>query len=142
MAYIGHIDEDQYAEKALELLHRERESFVTFACASLKSGVPHGETRELLVRKVKSRMENVLFNHLKHTGAVRGSYRHQYYQAGYIRRVRREPQKSDVPSGLLKIEELLPTFQFEIDAMMMEAGKRKLIAEIEAKAKEAQGTED
>ena len=86
-------------------------------------------------------MENALFNHLKHTGAVRVSYKHQYYQAGYIRRVRREPQKSDISSGLLHIDEVLTNFQEEIDAIMLEAEKQNVIAEIEAKSTETQRME-
>ena len=45
MAYIGYIDREKYATKALELFNREKDAFISFACASLEEGVPSAETR-------------------------------------------------------------------------------------------------
>jgi hypothetical protein len=49
-----------------------------------------------------------------------------------------EPRESDVPSKYLDIEKVLTNFDAAIDDIMVEAGKRKMIAEIEAVTKEAQ----
>ena len=93
MAHIGHIDKEKQAAKTLELFNREKDGFVRSACHSYTAGVSPEQTREALVRKIKSRMEDVLFEHLKRTGDVRGSFRHEYTM-GYLRTVRREPRKA------------------------------------------------
>lgn len=137
MSEIRRIDQEEYAAEALELLNNEREDFVRSACSSLSEGVSSEATRGILVRKVKSEMKHVLFEHLKRNGTVSGHYVHRYTY-GYCRKVRIEPRESDVPSKYLDIEKVLTNFDAVINDMMVEAGKRKMIAEIEAVTKEAQ----
>lgn len=78
MAQIHHVDMEKYAAEALELLGEERDGFVRHALSWLSDGLSLDDTRERLVRRVKSDMEDVLFEHLKRTGAVRGDYRIDY----------------------------------------------------------------
>lgn len=137
MSEIRRIDQEEYAAEALELLNNEREDFVRSACCSLSEGVSSETTRGILVRKVKSEMKHVLFEHLKRNGTVSGHYVHRYTY-GYCRKVRIEPRESDVPSKYLDIEKVLTNFDAVINDIMVEAGKRKMIAEIEAVTKEAQ----
>lgn len=137
MAHIGHIDKEKQAAKTLEFFNREKDGFVRSACHSYTAGVPPEQTREALVRKIKSRMEDVLFEHLKRTGDVRGSFRHEYTM-GYLRTVRREPRKSDVPSQYRDIEKILPNFQELVDSVLVEAGKLRMISAIEEATKKAQ----
>lgn len=137
MSEIRRIDQEEYAAEALELLNNEREDFVRSACCSLSEGVSSEATRGILVRKVKSEMKHVLFEHLKRNGTVSGHYVYRYTY-GYCRKVRVEPRESDVPSKYLDIEKVLTNFDAVIDDIMVEAGKRKMIAEIEAVTKEAQ----
>ena len=119
MAHIGHIDKEKQAAKTLEFFNREKDGFVRSACHSYTAGVPPEQTREALVRKIKSRMEDVLFEHLKRT-------------------VRREPRKSDVPSQYRDIEKILPNFQELVDSVLVEAGKLRMISAIEEATKKAQ----
>ena len=137
MSEIRRIDQEEYAAEALELLNNEREDFVRSACSSLSEGVSSETTRGILVRKVKSEMKHVLFEHLKRSGTVSGHYVYRYTY-GYCRKVRVESRESDVPSKYLDIEKVLTNFDAVIDDIMVEAGKRKMIAEIEAVTKEAQ----
>lgn len=141
MAEIGRIDQEEYAAEALELLNQEREGFVRSACYSLSEGVSAEAVRVILVRKVKSEMKHVLFEHLKRSGTVSGHYVYRYTY-GYCRKVRVEPKESDVPSKYLDIEKVLANFDAAIDEIMVEAGKRKMIADIEAVTKEAQGEQE
>ena len=136
MTHIGHIDKEKHAEKALELFYKERDGFVRSACHGYTAGVSPEQIREGLVRKIKSRMEDVLFEHLKRTGDVRGSYRHQYTM-GYVHTIRREPRKSEVPSEYRDIEKILPIFQELVNAVLVDAGKRRMISAIEDATKEA-----
>jgi hypothetical protein len=136
MTHTDYINKDRHAAHALEILGRKRDGFVKFACGKLAEGFSSGEARESLVRKVRSEMEDALFSHLKRTGAVRGSYKYQYCY-GFCRHVRREPRKSEVPSDLLDIRVILPDFNERLDAMMVEAGKLRMVSAIEAINKEA-----
>ena len=130
MARIGYINKETHAARTLEIFNGHRDEFVRFACGKLSEGLSSGEARGCLVKEVKSDMENAIFRHLKHTGVVRGEYRHQYY-CGFYRTVRREPQKSDVPSDLLDVETILPNFSELVDSMMVDAGKLRMVSEIE-----------
>ena len=142
MAYIRHIDEEEYAAKALELFNDEREDFVSFACGCLKSGDTRDNTREHLVRRVESYMEHALFEYLKRSGKVEGGIRYDY-SLGYCRRRRDEPRMSDVPSRLLSISEVLmksetlPKFADLIDPVMVDAGILWKVTEIEETTREA-----
>lgn len=142
MAYIRHIDEEEYAAKALELFNDEREDFVSFACDCLKNGDTRESTRENLVDRVESDMKHALFNYLKRSGKVDGGIRYDY-SLGYCRRKRDEPRMSDVPSRLLSISEVLtksetaPKFADLIDSVMVDAGILWKVAEIEATTREA-----
>ena len=138
MSEIRRIDQKEYEAEALELLNQEREGFVRSAGYSLSKGVSSEEVRVILVRKVKSEMKHVLFEHLKRSGTVSGHYVYRYTY-GYCRKMRVEPRESDVPSKYLDIEKILTNFDAVIDEIMVEAGKRKMIADIEAVTKEAQG---
>ena len=137
MATIGRIDKEEYAAKALELIEGERDYFVSTVCANLVGVVSPDVAREQLVRRVKSRMEDILFRYLKREGIVKGDYRHQYTYLGYYRTVRREPNKRDVPDELLDIEKILPNFNEIIDAILVEAGKLKMVSAIEETTKKA-----
>ena len=141
MAEIRRIDQEEYAAKALELFNQERDGFVRSACYSLSEGVSSEAVRVILVRKVKSEMKHVLFEHLKRSGTVSGHYVYRYTY-GYCRKVRVEPKESDVPSKYLDIEKVLTNFDAAIDEIMVEAGKRKMIADIETVTKEAQGKQE
>lgn len=136
MTHIGHIDKEKHAAKTLELFNRERDGFVRSACHGYTTGVSPEQMRTALVRKIKSRMEDVLFEHLKRTGDVRGSYWHEYTM-GYLRTVRREPRKSEVPSQYRDIEKILPNFQELVDAVLVDAGKLRMVSAIEEATKEA-----
>ena len=141
MSQVRRIDQKEYAAEALDLLNHEREDFVRSACCSLSEGVSSETTRGILVRKVKSEMKHVLFEHLKRSGTVSGHYVHRYTY-GYCRKVRVEPRESEVPSKYLDIEKVLTNFDAVIDDIMVEAGKRKMIADIEEVTKEAQGKQE
>ena len=138
MTHVGHIDKEEYAEKALELLYGEKETFVSFAYDSLFWGVSREETRVNLVDRIKTEMRRILFGHLVVTGAVRGVVKYDYTY-GYCRRIRREPRISEVPSMYLDIAKVLPNFNEVIESLMIEAIKLKLIADIRAKAAENPG---
>lgn len=137
MAEIRRIDQEEYAAEALELLNREREGFVKSAWSSLSEGLSSEAVRATLVRRVKSEMKHVLFKHLKRNGTVSGHYVHRYTD-GYCRKVRVDPRESDVPSKYLDIEKVLTNFDAAINDILVEAGKRKMVAEIEAVTKKAQ----
>ena len=136
MTHIGHIDKEVHAAKTLELFNKEKDGFVRSACHGYIAGVAPEQMRAELVRKIKSRMEDVIFEHLKRTGDVRGSYRHSYTM-GYLRTVRSEPRKSEVPSQYRDIEKILPNFQELVDSVLVEAGKLRMISAIEEATKEA-----
>lgn len=137
MAHIRHIDMEEYAAHALELLNNEREDSVRFAYGRLKDGDSRDHTREALVSRVESHMERALFDYLKRTGKIQGDIRYDY-TLGYCRRKPVEPRMSDVPSGLLSLSEILMTFEALpkfadlIDNVMVEAGKLLMVEEIEA----------
>ena len=137
MTHIEHIDKEKHAAKTLELFNREKDGSVRSACQSISAGVSSEQVREGLVRRIKSRMEDVIFEHLKRTGDVRGSYRHSYTM-GYLRTVRSEPRKSEVPSQYRDIEKILPNFQELVDTVLVEAGKLRMISAIEEVTKAAQ----
>ena len=136
MATIEHIDKEKYAAKALEFIENEKDYFARTVCANLLGTVSTEVAREQLVRMVKHRMEDILFRYLKREGIVKGSLRRQYY-LGYYRTVRREPNKRDVPSELLDAEKILPNFGEILDAILMEAGRLKMISAIEETTKKA-----
>ena len=138
MATIEHINQDAHAAKALELLKNRRLEYANYALGLLKANMTREMVVDRLEDKVRSEMKNVLFNYLKRSGKVKGNYRYQYYHVtGCYRAVRREPQKSDVPSKLLDIREILTNFKDVISDIMLEAEKKRVIAQIEATAKEA-----
>lgn len=141
MSEIRRIDLKEYEAEALELLNQEREGFVRSACSSLSEGASSEAARVILVRKVKSEMKHILFEHLKRSGTVSGHYVYRYTY-GYCRKVRVEPRESDVPSKYLDIEKVLTNFDAAIDDIMVEAGKCKMIADIEAVTKDAQGKQE
>ena len=137
MTHIGHIDKGKHAEKVSELLNNQRDSFISFACGILSEGVSSDLVREQLVRKIKTHMKDIIFEHLKRTGTVRGSYRHMYNSSGYCYRTRREPQKSEVSDGLLNVVKIIPTFNEVVNDIMVEAGKLRMVSAIEATTKKA-----
>lgn len=139
MAETRHIDYEEHAASTLELLEDEKMDFVQNTLSDLRGGILPDEARDRLVRRMKSRMRDVIFEHLKRSGVVRGDYRHDF-TLGYCRRKYIEPRTSDVPSRYLDIDRILPNFQEIVDTIMAEAGKLKSIAEIEATTCEAGGT--
>jgi len=139
MATIGHINKDSYAAKALELLNGRRDIFVKSVSHNLSNGVSTEAARKSLVKKVKSEMKDLLFNYLNRKGIVRGNYVHRYTY-GVFRTTYKEPTKSDVPSSILNIENILPNFNDVIDAMMLDAEKLRIINAIESTTEEAKGT--
>ena len=138
MTRVGHINKEQHAAEALELLNGERSTFVSFAFDSLFRGVSREETRGNLADQVKKEMRAILFNHLVRKGVVRGDIKFDY-SYGYCRKIRRAPRISEVPSRYLNIEEILPNFNEIIDAIMLESVKLKLVSDIQAKQAEADG---
>ena len=68
MPTIRHINEEEYAAKALELLNHRREGYVNYALSLLKQSMSQGQASEKLEDKVKEDMETVLFEYLKHRG--------------------------------------------------------------------------
>lgn len=138
MAEIRYIDSEEHAADTLELLEEEKTDFIRDALSDLRNCPIPSEARDRLVRRMKSRMRDVIFTHLKRTGAVRGDIRYDF-TLGYCRRRYMEPRMSDVPSRYLDIDRILPNFQEIVDSIMAEAGKLKTIAEIEATTKDAGG---
>lgn len=139
MATIRHMNESEYAAKALELLNGRREGLVNYAFGLLQQGLSPEQAGEQLGYKVKREMESALFDYLKRRDIVRGEIRHIYNTYGYCRRIRRTPSKREVPSKLLDIEDSLPNYKEVIGNIMVDAEKLRIIAEIEAakeKAKE------
>ena len=137
MPRIRHINEEEYAAKALELLNHRRESYVNYALSLLKQSMSPGQASEKLEDKVKEEMETVLFEYLKHRGIVCGEVRYLYNINGYCRRIRRAPSKHGVPSNLLDIEQTLPNYEELIGNILLDAEKLWIIAEIETITKEA-----
>ena len=138
MARIRHIDDEAYAQKALELLNERREGFISRALEYLRQGLPQGEAAGKLDKKVKDEMETVLFHYLERSGAVRGEYRHRYCPAtGLYRSVRSEPHIYDVPPDLLDIAEVFPGYSEFLGNVMVEAEKRRIVEKIETVTQEA-----
>ncbi len=138
MATIRHINEEEYAAKALELLNGRREGLVNYAFGLLQQGLSPEQAGEQLGYKVKREMESALFDYLKRRGIVRGEIRHIYNTYGYCRRIRRTPSKREVPSKLLDIEDSLPNYKEVIGNIMVDAEKLRIIAEIEAAKEKAE----
>lgn len=136
MAHVYHVDMERYSADALELIGEEKDYLLRLAYEWLKDGITVEDTRTRLVQKVKIIMKDVLFEHLKRTGTVRGDYRYDY-TLGYCRRKYVEPRMIDVPSKLLDIEAVLPNCHEFINAIMVEAGKLKAIYDIESATKHA-----
>jgi hypothetical protein len=132
MATIRHINEEEYAAKALELLNHRREGYVNYALSLLKQSMSPGQASEKLEDKVKDEMETVLFEYLKHRGIVNGEIRHVYNTYGYCRRIRRTPSKRDVPSNLLDIKAILPNYEEVIGNVLVDAEQLWIISEVEA----------
>ena len=137
MATIRHINEEEYAAKALELLNHRREGYVNYALSLLKQSMSPGQASEKLEDQVKDEMETVLFEYLKHRGIVCGEVRYLYNINGYCRRIRRAPSKLGVSSNLLDIKQTLPNYEEVIGNIMVDAEKLWTIAEIETITKEA-----
>ena len=133
---IRHINEEEYAAKALALLNHRRKGYVNYVLGLLQQSMSPGQASEHLEDKVKSEMETVLFEYLKHRGIVCGEVRHLYYINGYYRRIRRTPSKREVPSNLLDIKQILSNYEEVIGNIMMDAEKLWIIAEIETITKE------
>ena len=72
MATIRHINEEEYAAKALELLNHRREGYVNYALSLLKQSMSPGQASEKLEDKVKDEWGSVLFDDLIHLGIVCG----------------------------------------------------------------------
>ena len=53
MPTIRHINEEEYAAKALELLNHRREGYVNYALSLLKQSMSPGQASEKLEDKVK-----------------------------------------------------------------------------------------
>ena len=138
MATIRHINEEEYAAKALELLNGRREGLVNYAFGLLQQGLSPEQAGEQLGYKVKREMESALFDYLKRRGIVRGEIRHIYNTYGYCRMIRRTPSKREVPSKLLDIEDSLPNYKEVIGNIMVDAEKLRIIAEIEAAKEKAE----
>lgn len=108
----------------------------------MKDNMSPGVAGERLGKKVCSEMEDVLFNYLKRSGKVSGGYKHQYYHVtGYYRTVHREPQKREVPTELLDLRRVLANYEGLIGNIMTDAEKRRIEAEAERLAKEANENE-
>ena len=139
MATIRHINEEEYAAKALELLNHRREGDVNYALSLLKQSMSPGQASEKLEDKVKDEMETVLFEYLKHRGIVCGEVRYLYNINGYCRRIRRTPSKRDVPSNLLDIKAILPNYEEVIGNVLVDAEQLWIISEVEAAKEMAKG---
>lgn len=138
MVTIRHINKEAYAAKALDLLNVKWEGYVNYALGLMKDNMSPGVAGKRLGKKVCSEMEDVLFNYLKRSGKVSGGYKHQYYHVtGYYRTVQREPQKSEVPSELLDIRRLLTNYEEVLGNIMADAEERRIEAEAEKYAREA-----
>lgn len=139
MATIRHVNEEEYAAKALELLNHRREGYVNYALSLLKQSMSPGQASEKLEDKVKDEIETVLFEYLKHRGIVNGEIRHVYNTYGYCRRIRRTPSKRDVPSNLLDIKAILPNYEEVIGNVLVDAEQLWIISEVEATKEMAKG---
>ena len=137
MATIRHINEEEYAAKALELLNHRREGYVKYALSLLKQSMSPGQASEKLEDKVKEEMETVLFEYLKHRGIVCGEVRYLYNINGYCSRIRRPPSIHVMPSNPQDLAQPLPNYEEVIGNIMVDAEKRWTIAEIETITKEA-----
>ena len=132
MATIRHINEAEYAAKALDLLNGRCGEYVNYAFGLLQQSLSPGQAGERLENKVKSEMKIVLFEYLKHCGIVNGEIRHVYNTYGYCRRIRRTPSKRDVPSNLLDIKVILPNYEEVIGNVLVDAEQLWIISEVEA----------
>ena len=142
MVTIRHIDKEAYAAKALDLLNVKWEGYVNYALGLMQENMSPGMAGEQLEKKVCSEMEDVLFNYLKRSGEVSGSYKHQYYHVtGYYRTVHREPQKREVPVELLDLRRVLANYEGVIGNIIADAEKRWIEAEADRLAKEANENE-
>ena len=139
MATIIHINEAEYAAKALDLLNGRRGEYVNYAFGLLQQSLSPGQAGERLENIVKSEMEIVLFEYLKHCGSVNGEIRHVYNTYGYCRRIRRTPSKRDVPSNLLDIKVILPNYEEVIGNVLVDAEQLWIISEVEAAKEMAKG---
>lgn len=138
MSEIRHINSEKHASSVLALLEGEKEKFIQYAFSYFRDGfLPPDEVRDRLARRMKSRMREVIFKHLKRTGEVRGDNRRDF-TLGFCRSRYIEPRINDVPSRYLNIDRILPNFQEIVSSIMTEAEKLKTIAEIEATTSEAQ----
>ena len=137
MATIRHINKEEYAAKALDLMNGRREMYVNYALGLLQQSLSPGQAGEKLEEKVKREMETVLFEYLKHRGIVCGEVQHLYNTYGYCRRICRRSSKREVPSNLLDIEKVLPNYKEVIGNMMVDAEKLRIIVEIETITKKA-----
>ena len=137
MATIRHINEEEYAAKALELLNGRNETYVNYALGLLRQRISPEQAAEQLDDEVKSGMETPLFEYLKRRGIVCGDVRYLYNVYGYCRRIRRTPSKHEVPFNFLNIKEVLPNYAEVIGNIMMEAKRRLIIAKIQTITKEA-----
>lgn len=104
----------------------------------MKDNMSPGVAGERLGMKVCSEMEDVLFNYLKRSGKVSGGYKHQYY---HVTGVHREPQKREVPAELLDLRRVLANYEGLIGNIMTDAEKRRIEAEAERLANEANENE-
>lgn len=101
MAKIRHINEEEYAAKALELLNDRWEGYVNYAFGLLQQNMSPGMACERLEKKVCVEM------------------------------VRCNSQKGEVPSELLDIRNVLTNYEDIICNIMADAEKRWIDAEIE-----------
>ena len=142
MATIRHINEEEYAAKALELLNHRREGYVNYALSLLKQSMSPGQASEKLEDKVKDEMETVLFEYLKHRGIVCGEVRYLYNINGYCRRIRRTPSKRDVPSNLLDIKAILLNYEEVMGNILVDAEQLWVAEQVETTTKEAEDNKD
>jgi hypothetical protein len=137
MATIGHINKEEYAAKARDLLNSRLAGYINYALRLLQQGMSQEQAGERLKDKVEREMETALFEYLKHRRIVCGDARYRYDVNGYYRRTRSTPSKREVPSNLLDIKEILPDYGDIIGNIMAEARRLLIIAEIEAITKDA-----
>lgn len=142
MATIRHINKEEYAAKALDLLNARRDFYVLTGMNYLSLGFSPEKAREEVESKVCRRMEDDLFEYLKSRGIVCGDVRYLYDAYGYCRRYRHRPSKHDVPTNLLDIREVLPNYAEVITGIMVDAKKLKIVREIESITQEAQNDHD
>lgn len=142
MTHVGYVNKDKHAAKAAELLEKEKNGYIQLACDALMGGTAYEDTREQLARRIKRQMKTKLFNYLQRSGIIRTEHRRYCDGSGLCRTYHRDPEINDVPSYLLNIEKILPNFSEIIESIMVEAGKLKVIVEIEAATKNAHNIGD